>query len=165
MRDFNDTGEDGVDYAIVLGSRLQDGEMSSTLQKRLDKACDYLVRNRDTTCIVSGGRVSGEGLSEADVMADYLIGRGVSANRIIRESASRTTAENIGFCAKLIDPASDSVCIITSDFHVFRALCIARKAGYEHVSGLAAESTRLFLPNNLTRESLAIAKNLALGYL
>jgi uncharacterized SAM-binding protein YcdF (DUF218 family) len=46
---------------------------------------------------------------------------------------------------------------------MFRALAMARKQGLGNIEGISAPSTPLFLPNNLLRESLAIAKALLKG--
>ena len=166
MRDFNDTGEDGVDYLIVLGSKMSGEGMSDTLRNRLDATCDYLTRNPKTRCIVSGGKLPDEPFSEADVMFDYLSGHGISPDRIIREDQSRNTVENISYCKDLVeDPCARSVEVVTSDYHLFRSLSIARKAGFTHVCGLAAASPRRSLPNSLVRESLAIIKDFATGHL
>ena len=166
MRDFNDTGEDGMDYLIVLGSPTSEGKVSATLQSRLDAAFDYLMRNPETLCIVSGGKTSNEPSSEADAMADYLTERGIDPARIMREDQAMNTTENIAHCKELIDdPATRSMMITTSDYHLFRSLSIARKAGFANVRGLAAASPRLFLPNSMVRESVAIVKDFALGHL
>ena len=53
--------------------------------------------------------------------------------------------------------------IVTNDFHVYRAVHIARKAGLAHACGIAGYSTPLYLPNNLLRESLGLAKDFAVG--
>ena len=166
MRDFNDTSENGMDYLIVLGARVSEGQMSATLQNRLDAAFDYLTNNPDTQCIVTGGKTSNELPSEADVMFNYLVERGIDPARIMRDDKAMNTTENITNCKELIDdPAARSVVITTSDYHLFRSLNIARKAGFANVHGLATESSRLYLPNNLIRESLAIVKDFAMGHL
>ena len=164
-RDFNDQGEDGLDCIIVLGAQVRGSKPSVVLRHRLDTACDYLERNPRTRCIVSGGQGSNEPTSEASVMAAYLESRGIDRSRIIYEDRSTNTRENIAFSAQLLDPATDRVGIVTSNFHVYRGVGIARKAGFAHVVGIAAPTTPLFLPNNLAREGFGIAKDLLAGNL
>lgn len=165
LKDFGDKGEDGLDYIIVLGAQVREDGPSVVLQHRLDTAYDYLQKNPDTLCVVSGGQAPNEPATEASVMAAYLIERGISPERIIVEDRSTNTRENIAFSKELIDESNTRVGIVTNNFHVFRGLNIARKGGFAHVVGIAAPSNPLFLPNNMTRESLSIAKDTLTGNL
>lgn len=164
-QDFDDEGEPGLDYLIVLGAQIRDDGPSAVLQYRLDAACDYLRANENTKCIVTGGQGFNEHAAEANVMADYLIGRGIDPARIIREDRAENTEQNIGYSMVFLDPKKDSVGIVTNNFHVFRSVRIARKAGMENVCGIAAESDLPYLPNNMVRESLGVAKDLLAGHL
>ena len=49
--------------------------------------------------------------------------------------------------------------IVTNNFHMFRAIQIAKKQGLSNVCGIAADSNVLYLPNNVLRECLAILKD------
>ena len=135
------------------------------LQYRLDAAADYLAANGNTKCIVSGGQGFNEPHPEADVVGDYLEAHGVDASRITREDAALSTVENIENSMKLIGSPDARVGIVTNDFHVFRGVGIARKAGLVNVCGIAAPSNRWYLPNNLLREALCIAKDFVQGKL
>ena len=57
------------------------------------------------------------------------------------------------------------VVIVTNNFHVFRALGIARKQGYANVEGLAASSVLGMGPSNLLREFLGVLKDFIVGNL
>ena len=163
--EFYDQGDEGLDYLIVLGAQVRDDGPSVVLRHRLDAACEYLEANPGTTCIVSGGQSPSEPMTEADSMADYLIGRGIAPDRIVVEGRSTNTKENIGFSSSFLDPETGSVGIVTNNFHVFRGVAIARKAGFASVQGIAAPSNLDVLPNNLVRESLGIAKDFLAGNL
>lgn len=164
-KDYADKGEEGLDCIIVLGAQVRQTGPSMVLKFRLDAARDYLERNPETRCIVSGGKGDNEHASEASVMAEYLVSHGIDEARISQDSRSTSTEENVMFSAELLDPANDRVGIVTNNFHVYRSLALARKAGYGHVVGIAADSTPLFLPNNLVRESFSIAKEFLVGNL
>lgn len=151
-------GEPGLDAIVVLGAQLRADGPSVALRARLDRAAAYLAENPRTTCVVSGGRGRNEPTSEAAGMAAYLVARGVAPSRLRQEARSRTTEENLRLSAALLDVSRLRVGIVTSDFHVFRAVRTARRLGYGRVCGIAARSTAWCLPNNLLRESLAIAK-------
>ena len=165
FQNFNDRGEPGLDYIVVLGAQVHEQGPSTVLKYRLDTAYDYLQENGGTTCIVSGGKGNNEHAPEAHVMADYLIARGIPAERIIVEDSSLNTAQNIEYSAQFFDRTRDAVGIVTNNFHEYRALAIARKAGVVHAVGIAASSDPTFLPNNLARESLGIAKDFLAGNL
>ena len=162
---FGQQGEDDLDYLIVLGAQISEEHPSAVLQYRLDTACDYLERNKDTVCIVTGGKGFNEPCTEAEVMGDYLEAHGVDPQRIIREEAASNTAENIGNSMAIIGADDARVGIVTNDFHVFRSVGIARKRGLRNACGIAAPSSPWYLPNNLLRESFSIAKDFATGNL
>ena len=69
------------------------------------------------------------------------------------------------FSMQFIDPEHDRVGIVTNKFHMFRGVRIACKAGIVNVCGIAAESNPLYLPNNMVRESLGVAKDFLAGNL
>lgn len=162
---FFQKGQDNLDYIIVLGAQLKENGPSYTLQMRLDAAYEYLIKNAETKVIVSGGQGSNEPDTEAQGMYDYLVGRGISPNRILMEDNSTNTNENIKYSRELMDVERDSIGIVTSDFHVFRSLKLAKAAGYQNVCGIAAESHLFFLPNNMLREFLGIVKDFLVGNL
>lgn len=151
------SGRDGLDTIIVLGAQVHRSGPSRVLRYRLDKAVEYLNENPDTICILSGGQGSNEPFAEAEGMATYMQEHGIPVQRLILEDQSETTEENLkNSSAYLEDHAS--VGIVTNDFHVFRALQIAKSQGMTNVCGIAAPSTRLYKVNNLVREFFAEIK-------
>lgn len=148
-----------VDYVIVLGAQMRDYGPSVVLQFRLDRAVEYLNVNKTAMCVVSGGQGANEPCTEAEGMERYLISRGIAADRIIREDKSTNTKENLEFSAKLI-PEDATVGILTSNFHVKRALYLAGRTGFEDPVGIVAPSSRMYVPNNLMREVLGLAKDI-----
>ena len=92
-------------------------------------------------------------------MAAYLMDRGIAQDRIIKEDKADNTVQNIEYSFRLIDPENDHICIVTNQFHVHRALLLAKKAGAKHLCGIGAPSDPLYLLNNLVRESAALIKD------
>ena len=92
-------------------------------------------------------------------MAEYLEKKGVPKVRILMETESTTTAQNISNSMQYIREGA-TVGIVTNNFHMFRALQIAKQQGLAHVHGIAAKSKPLYLPNNMLREYLAEIKYL-----
>ena len=163
---FRNTSRQNLDYIIVLGSQVKPSGPAVVTRMRLDKAYEYASANPETIIIVSGGQGSNEPASEASVMKDYLVGRGINESRIIMEDQSTNTSENLQFCASMNEELTgSSVGIVSSNFHIFRALAIAKKCGYTDVTGIPDDSVALYLPNNLIRESVGLLKDFLMGNL
>lgn len=155
----------GADYCIVLGAQWKSHGPSDVLRRRLDGAVRYLKDNPETLCIVSGGQGSNEPMSEAQGMYDYLTAAGIEAERITMEDQSTNTYYNLYYSAGLLDKKENTAVIVTNNFHVFRAVGIAKKMGYEKVYGLAASSYPGMVPNNLLREFFGVVKDFFIGNL
>ena len=155
--------EPGLDYIIVLGAQVKDDGPSVVLKFRLDKAYEYLEESPNTICIVSGGQGRLEPFPEAEGMADYLVSRGIDRSRIIEEDQSKDTKQNIENSMKLFDYKNSTVGIVTSNFHVYRGVQIARKSGIGNAVGIAADSVPWYNPNNMFREFFGVCKDLVFG--
>ncbi|HHX57038.1 MAG TPA: YdcF family protein, partial [Clostridiales bacterium] len=83
----NDYPEES-NIVVVLGCKVNGTTPSLMLTKRLEATYDYLIENEDVLVIVSGGQGEYEDISEAQCMKDYLIGKGISDDRIIMEDKS-----------------------------------------------------------------------------
>ncbi|MCD8150682.1 MAG: YdcF family protein [Clostridiales bacterium] len=160
---FSAKGEDGLDYIIVLGAQVYESGPSDVLEYRLDAAYEYLIENEDTVCIVSGGQGKNEPYAEAEGMYEYLVGKGIPAERILVEAKSLNTEENLRYSSAYFDPETDTVGIVTNNFHVFRSVHLAKHLGMEHVCGIAAGIDPLYLPNNMLREFFGVGKDLLRG--
>jgi uncharacterized SAM-binding protein YcdF (DUF218 family) len=160
---FSYEGEPDLDYLVVLGAQMKATGPSKALQYRLDKAIAYLEENSETKVIVSGGQGADEHVSEAQGMYDYLTRKGVAYNRIIMEDRSRNTFENLTFSAQFLDKENATVGVVSNNFHVFRAVKIAQKAGYENVCGIAARGEPFLQYNNMMREFFGVVKDFLVG--
>lgn len=155
-----------VDALIVLGARVkQDGSESLALQHRIDSAAKYLKNNPDTLCIASGGQGDDEPCTEAEAIRSGLVRRGIDEDRILLEDQSTTTQQNLRFSQALLPESARRVGIVTNNFHVFRALALARKLGYHRPMGEAASFTSLALPFFMLREGAALVLEFLRGNL
>lgn len=150
--------EQGADYIIVLGGQVRGTVPSLNLAKRLDKAYEYLQNSPETKVIVSGGQGTGEDITEAEAMNTYLINKGIAKERIIMEDKSVNTHENIKFSKKLMNKKEPQIVIVTSSFHVYRGIRIAKKQGLNNVEGLGSTIRWYTVPNLYLREAMAIIK-------
>lgn len=167
---FGDKGEKKLDYVIVLGAQMRSGGPSVVYRYRLDKAKEYLDENPDTICITTGGQGKNENISEGLGGSEYLVKLGVSDNRIITETKSLDTQENIKNALELIEAKEGStdnlrIGIITNGFHVFRGGRLAGKLTDAKVCGIAAYMTPQYIPNNMLRETFGILRDFFSGRL
>lgn len=157
--------DDGADVLIVLGAGIRGTSPTLTLKYRLDSAADYLERNPETLCIVSGGQGEDEAVPEAEVMKNYLLARGINEDRIVVEDRSSSTEENFRFSKAMIDelfPEGAVTVFTTTRFHVFRSELVAKKEGVS-AEGIPARGVWYITPNDYLRECIAIVMYFVLG--
>ena len=152
------TGDERV--IIVLGAGLHKDKPSKLLQCRLNKAYDYAAAHPDTLVITSGGQGRDEWLPEGDAMRDYLIAKGLPADRLLAESGSTSTEENFAFSLTILREhgfdETTPIVYVSNAFHCYRAGKYAALAGFTNATALpAATPLRSVLPCYL-REALAL---------
>jgi len=150
-----------ADYIVILGARVKGETPSLALKYRLDKGYEYLMKHPDSKAVLSGGKGSGEYITEAEAMRRYLLNKGIDETRLIIEDKSKSTVENIKNSFALIDNENKDgkVVIITSRFHVFRSKIIAKKNG-KIVEGIGVKTMEFLIPNYYLREFFAVIKDL-----
>lgn len=180
---------ENMDYVIVLGARVSEGRISTSLRARLDKALEYSRKNPGTVFILSGGQSPGEPSTEAQVMYDYLLYNGVPAQQMVMETVSTSTVENIAYSKVMIEQLEEKrrremqsrgpvlapgpflrveekpiqTGVLTSGYHLFRAKETAEKWGLSNIHGIAAQSDPILLPHFCVRECIAILKDKLMG--
>lgn len=154
-------------YVMVLGAGLRGGKPSQILQSRIDRAVSYLNENPDAICIVSGGQGADEAMSEAQCMYTHLTAAGIDPQRIWMEDRSTSTWENFRFTLDLVEEKTgarpDTLAVISSEFHLYRAGMFARDCGIRAI-GIAAETPYLTLKiNYYLREAAGVWHYILLG--
>lgn len=154
-------------YVVVLGCRVREDGPSQPLQERIQRAYQYLTEHPSTVCIVSGGKGEDEPISEAQCMFDALVKLGIAPERIWLEEQATSTMENIQYSLALLEEKTgqrpDSLCLISSDYHLYRAKLYARHCGIE-AKLLAARTQSLPLRiNNYLREIAGVWHYIILG--
>ena len=145
-----------ADYVVVLGYALEDNQMTETLKLRLDRTYEYAIDNPNANIVLCGGVTGSNTVSEAKVMYDYLVTKGIVSTRMRLEDTSTDTIENIQNCKSYIDTES-KVVVLSSNYHVYRASKICEKAGFE-VHTLGSKAPILLLPNQFLHEKLGFIK-------
>jgi len=129
-----------ADLAVVLGSKVHpDGQPSSGLERRLEKALALYRGGAVRAVLVSGGH-GAEGLQEADVMCDFLVRNGVPATAIILDRAGNNTRLTAIHAHGIMQARGwRSAIVVSQYYHVPRAKLALRQEGVGQVSGAAAE--------------------------
>ena len=124
-------------------------------------------------------------------MLDYMVYNGVAPDKILLETHSTSTVENIAYSRLVIEEdrakrkdrqekkadkvqitkenvvmAPDKptqIGILTNDFHIFRAKAIAKEWGIRDAAGIAAPSDPILFIHQCVREALAIFKDRVMG--
>ena len=156
--------EQGLDYIVVLGAKVNGTEPSGSLRNRIQVGVEYLRDNPATIAVLSGGQGSDEDISEAQCMYENMLAAGIDPARLILEEQSADTAENLRNSRSLI-PEGASVGLVTNNFHIFRALALARNQGWEDVRGIPVATTLFSLPHYLMREFVGVVYETVRGNL
>ncbi|EGC8557617.1 YdcF family protein [Listeria monocytogenes] len=146
---------DNADTVLILGAKVNGdpAEPAEVLKERLDAAVTYLNENPTMQVVVSGGQGEDESASEASVMEEYLVNKGITRSRIKIEDKSRRTEENIKYSKEKFNLGK--TVIVTSDYHMYRTLMLAKRQGLD-ASGLPAKSQSVIKIKNMMRETLSI---------
>ena len=119
-----DLPQDNSLCLVVLGFQLlPDGSMSPELIGRCETALAAAEQYPNAYVAVTGGGTAygNSAVTEAGVMADWLIANGVDESRLIVENRSLTTAENATYLTAILMeryPSIRSLAIISSDYHI-----------------------------------------------
>ena len=154
------------DAIIVLGAQVKaDGSLSVQLTWRLD-AAKKAYDNKKVPVVVCGAQGKDEPTTEAEAMKNYLIEQGVAAEDILTDPESFNTSQNLKNAHKLLQdrPEVKKVLIVTSDYHVPRALALARDEGFTAI-GLGSPCKPEYWLKNHAREALAWLKYWGVKYL
>ena len=143
---------------VVLGCRVYGSRPSAMLSARLRSALEYLEENPGSDVIVCGGCGTDETCAEAEVMYEWLKAEGISPERIYVEDRSLDTIDNLSNALEIIkeEGLNDSCVIVTNDYHVYRSLKYARRAGFEDPAGISAPTLWWMFPGVYVREMYGI---------
>ena len=184
------TPKQPVKYVIVLGACVRGTRVTRSLSYRLKKAAAYAREHPHCLLVVSGGQGPGEDITEAQAMSAYLQNLGIERERILLEDRSVNTRENLLFSRQIIcryekmqadatengcagGPPADccadeehlSVAVCSNNFHMYRAMALARAVGKWKIEGLAAMTDPFMWLSFTVREGTALFKELIFGHI
>jgi len=135
---------DRVDGIILLGG-FEDGWTSTgrgglglnESAERVTEGMRLALRHPEARVVFTGG-VGGllaRNVEAAGPVADFLVDAGIARERLVLESRSRNTYENAVFTHELVQPkAGERWYLVTSAYHMPRAIGLFRKAGFDVVA-------------------------------
>lgn len=160
---------------IVLGGAIDDDISLARGQTTFDEGAERLTqavvlarRFPSARIVYTGGSNSlrGRPSSEAEQARNLMVALGVDAQRVTLETRSRNTDENARFTAEIVHPQPDQRwLIVTSAYHMPRAMGLFRKAGfnaiaepvdYRTLGGPADWRPNVNLPHGLVLFDLAV---------
>jgi len=149
--DYND-----IDCIIVLGAGVRGENPSPMLEDRLLTSVDLYNNNISNKIIVTGdhGQIN---YDEVNVMKDYLIEKEIPSEDIFMDHAGFSTYDSI-YRAKEIFQAQKIV-IVTQQYHLYRALYIARELDIEAYGIIANRREYMFQIKRDIRELVARVKD------
>ncbi|MBE6918658.1 MAG: YdcF family protein [Ruminococcaceae bacterium] len=150
---------------VVLGCQVSGDRPSVMLQARIDAAYEYLAAHPNAVCIATGGKGTGENISEAACIRQELVAMGIDAGRIYMEDRSVNTAQNMAFSAGIIEEKglSTTVAVVSDNFHQLRASIFAARVGLD-ARAVGCSSHWMLGGGYWTREVLALGAAFIRGY-
>lgn len=150
--------QESYDVIIVLGAQVRpEGVPSEALRRRLSLCYQHYMKNR-VPIICCGGQGLYEPMPEGDFMCGWLQEQGVPRHMTISENTSRNTDENIQNAKSImLEKGVQFALVITSDYHIKRALAICKRYGI-HAIGDGSASLPQYYIKNYGRELLAWVK-------
>ncbi len=129
---------------VVLGGAIDDDITRARGQTTFDEGAERLTeaailarRYPSARIVYTGGSnsLTGRPSSEAEDARRLLVAMGVDSQRITLETRSRNTDENARFTAAIVHPESGQTwLVVTSAYHMPRAMGLFRKAGFAAIA-------------------------------
>ena len=153
------------DYIVILGCAIRkDGSLTPILRGRVDAAIAFAEKQFKETgkqlrFIPSGGQGADEVISEGEAMKRYLLEQGIDESRILPETKSVNTFENIKLSKGIIEKDTQedyNAAFATTNYHIFRGYILSEKLGLKNARGISAKTKWYFFPNAFLREFVGL---------
>ena len=150
-------GDGHTDAIVVLGAQVYaDGRLSPQLELRMEAALKSYAEN-PRLVICCGAKGANEPVPEGDAMRNWLIEKGVPSDMVLAETRSMNTHQNLEYAIGMLPADAEKITIITSDYHLPRAMAIARDMGLD-ANGVGSPCKPEYWIKNHFREVLAWGK-------
>jgi vancomycin permeability regulator SanA len=149
------SSDNSIDAIIVLGAAMYNSGPSLMLRDRLDAAISLYEIGVSDRILVSGDHGQDD-YNEVEGMRTYLLAAGIPDMHIFMDHAGFDTYSSM-YRAKDIF-LIDTAIISTQEFHLYRAVYLARRLGIDASGVICDKHDYLFMGKNELRESFARVK-------
>ncbi|HUF38326.1 MAG TPA: YdcF family protein [Anaerolineales bacterium] len=119
-----------ADAAVVLGAAVYRDRPSPVFRERINHAVELYHSGQVGYLIFTGGFGPQDNLAESEAAQEYAISQGVPSDRILIETVSTDTEENLAEASRIMDAMGfDRVLIVSDPYHMLRAMAIAADLG------------------------------------
>lgn len=146
-----------ADAILVLGARVWDnGSPSGVLEDRLDTGISAYQAGVSDRLLMSGDHGQDD-YDEVNAMKDYALEQGIPSENIFMDHAGFSTYESVYRARDIFQVKT--VLIVTQEYHLYRALYIARALGLDAYGVAADRSVYSGIVGFEAREILARVKD------
>ncbi len=117
-----------TDAVIILGAAIN----TPALYNRTLKGLELYEQGKAGIMVLSGGKISDSDISEAEYMERVIHSRAAERAEYVLEDQSHSTYDNITHSREKL-PNTKSVIIVSDEFHLARAVIMAKRVGFEKV--------------------------------
>ena len=157
-----------TDHVILLGGGIsKDGVLPKSVMSRVEKAAEYLNKNPESICVVTGGTLDWLPYPEAPELKRQLVLAGIDPDRILVEDQAKDTIQNFELSCKMLAEYKQTTiqeilqtptAVVTSRFHLRRSERLARRMGFTNIKGIPAACPPIYVVHNYVREICAYVK-------
>ena len=160
--------DEKADHVILLGGGIsKDGKLPKTVLSRVNKAAEYLNKNPESICVVTGGTLHWLPYAEAPEIKRQLVLAGVSQDRILVEDQAKDTIQNFQLSCKMLaeykgvsveEILAAPTAVVTSRFHLRRSERLAKRIGFTNIKGIPCACPAVNVLHVYVREICAYVK-------
>lgn len=145
-----------VDCILILGAGVENGMPSPMLEDRLIIGIN-LYRSGASNKIIMSGDHGKDNYDEVNTMKQFAIDREIPSEDVFMDHAGFSTYDSIYRVKEIF--GAKKIVIVTQDYHLFRALYIAKSLGLEAYGVKANPRTYVGQPMRDVREVIARNKD------
>ena len=187
---YIDINNQEYDYIIVFGAGVQENK-NEIMNGRIETAIEYSKLYKKCKFVLTGARGVNEPIEEAIYMKNYMTKRGMDEKRILIDTYSYNTFENVYNSLNLIkkdivqrnkrehiitrpfkntdkyyfDLDFLNIGFMSSEFHLSRINMMAKKFGIYRPYDIACHTRNIYKPYMYVREDLSLFKAFVLNQL
>lgn len=152
---------------LVLGAAQYQGRPSRVFQARLDHAVNLYNQGLAPVIVVTGGKQSGDALSESNAAYNYLRQQGIAETALRQEVDGTTSYESVAASARILEREGiDDVILVSDGWHLERSAAIAHDVGLHPLPSPTPTSpySQVGALRQMLRETAGVALGRLIGF-